>query len=212
MSKPHIELLVEEPSIEAALSELLPKILGVRATWTIHPFQGKNDLLVKLPSRLKGYAAWLTQDAFIIVLVDEDRENCRRLKQQLENAAIDSGLSTRDSRRNGDRIQVVNRIAVEELEARFFGDVPAMVRAYPGIPASLSEKEKYRDPDAIAGGTWEALERVLQKAGYFKGGLAKIEAARSIAGKMNPQHNRSKSFRCFRDALLTLLPETCTQT
>ena len=84
--------------------------------------------------------------------------------------------------------------------------LPAIMQAYPGIPASLSQKAKYRDPDAIAGGTWEALERVLQKAGYFKAGLAKIEAARSIARKMNPQQNRSRSFRCFRDALITLLP------
>ncbi len=205
MSMPHIELLVEESSAEAALSELMPKILGVRATWNIHPFQGKSDLLSKLPGRLKGYAAWLPQDNFIIVLIDEDRENCRRLKQQLESAAGAAGLSTRNSNRNGDRIRVINRIAVEELEAWFFGDVPAMTRAYPGIPASLSRKAKYRDPDAIAGGTWEALERVLRRAGYFKGGLAKTEAARSTR-HMDPQHNRSKSFRCFRDALLTLSP------
>jgi hypothetical protein len=101
---------------------------------------------------------------------------------------------------------VVNRIAVEELEAWFFGDATAIMQAYPGIPASLPQKAKYREPDAIAGGTWEALERVLQRAGYFKGGLAKIEAARSIARKMDPQQNRSISFRCFRDALLTVLP------
>jgi hypothetical protein len=208
MGMPHIELLVEEPSAEAALSELLPKIIGDRATWTIHPHQGKKDLLTKLPSRLKGYASWLPQDASIVVLIDEDRENCRRLKQRLEKAAVDARLSTSNARSRGGRIQVVNRIAVEELEAWFFGDVEALMQAYPRIPATLSQKSRYRDPDAILGGTWEALERVLQKAGYFKGGLPKIEAARSIARKMNPQHNRSRSFCCFRDSLITLLPAT----
>jgi hypothetical protein len=203
---PHIEFLVEEPSAEAALAELMPKIIGDRATWRIHAYQGKNDLLTKLPSRLKGYAGWLPQDCFILVLIDEDRENCRSLKKRLEKASTEAGLSTRSSRRRNDRIQVVNRIAVEELEAWFFGDVPAIRRAYPGIPVGLSQKANYRDPDAITGGTWEALERVLQRAGYFKAGLAKIEAARSIARKMDPQQNRSRSFRCFRDALLTLLP------
>jgi len=206
MSTPHIELLVEEPSTEAALIELLPKIIGTRATWAIHPHQGKKDLLNKLPQRLRGYASWLPHDAYIVVLIDEDRENCRRLKQRLENAASNAGLSTRNSFINGTRIQVVNRIAVEELEAWFFGDAPAIMQAYPGIPPSLSQKAKYREPDAIAGGTWEALERVLQRAGYFKAGLAKIDAARSIARKMDPQQNRSRSFRCFRDALLMLLP------
>jgi hypothetical protein len=203
---PHIEVLVEEASAEAALSELLPKIIGGHATWAIHAYQCKDDLLIKLPSRLKGYRGWLPQDAFILVLIDEDRENCKRLKRRLENAAGDAGLSTRSSRRKGDRIQVVNRIAVEELEAWFFGDVPAIMQAYPGIPASLPQKAKYREPDAIAGGTWEALERVLQRAGYFKAGLAKIDAARSIARRMDPRQNRSRSFRCFRDALLSLLP------
>ncbi|MBP1611005.1 MAG: hypothetical protein H6Q04_3240 [Acidobacteria bacterium] len=206
MSTPHIELLVEEPSAEAALIELIPKIIGSRATWAIHPHQGKKDLLNKLPQRLRGYASWLPHNAYIVVLIDEDRENCKRLKQQLENAASDARLSTRNSPINGTRIQVVNRIAVEELEAWFFGDAPAIMQAYPGIPPSLSQKAKYREPDAIAGGTWEALERVLQRAGYFKAGLAKIDAARSIARKMDPQQNRSRSFRCFRDALLMLLP------
>jgi len=31
----------------------------------------------------------------------------------------------------------------------------------------------------VAGGTWEALERVFRKAGYFKMGFAKIEAAKT---------------------------------
>ena len=63
----------------------------------------------------------------------------------------------------------------------------------PNIPA----KQGYRDPDAIAGGTWEALERVLQRAGYFRSGLRKIEAARAIAEHMDPARNRSASFRSF---------------
>jgi hypothetical protein len=211
MSLPHIEFLVEELSAEAALIELLPKIAGSKATWAIHPHQGKRDLLNKLPQRLRGYASWLPQGAYIVVLIDEDRENCRRLKQRLEDSASIAGLSTRNSSSDGTKIQVVNRIAVEELEAWFFGDAPAIMQAYPGIPARLPHKAKYRDPDAIRGGTWEALEQVLQRAGYFKGGLAKIEVARSIARKMDPQRNRSRSFRCFRDAILMLLPETGTQ-
>lgn len=90
------------------------------------------------------------------------------------------------------------------MEAWFFGDVNALTAAYPGVPATLAKKEKYRDPDAIQGGTWEALERILQRAGYHLGGLSKIEAARAIAKHMTPEHNRSHSFQVFRDALLLL--------
>ncbi|MBM4041653.1 MAG: DUF4276 family protein [Planctomycetes bacterium] len=200
----HLELLVEEPSAEAALSELLPKIVGVQVTWAIHVHQGKRDLLTKLPNRLRAYARWLPRDWAIVVLVDEDREDCLELKGLLQHSAEGAGLSTTARPGPGHSIQVVNRIAVEELEAWFFGDVEALRNAYPGVPATLAGKSKYRDPDAITGGTWEALERVLQRAGYFRGGLAKIEAARCIARVMEPSRNRSRSFCCFRDALAAL--------
>lgn len=50
----HIEFLVEEPSAKAALSNLAPRIVpGVE--FRIIPFQGKHDLLSKLPARLRGY-------------------------------------------------------------------------------------------------------------------------------------------------------------
>ena len=48
------------------------------------------------------------------------------------------------------------------------------------------------------GGTWEALEHILQRAGYFACGVRKIEAARENAKFMLPEGNRSRSFgaRC----------------
>jgi hypothetical protein len=79
--------------------------------------------------------------------------------------------------------------------------VEALHRAYPKIPLSLETRSKYHDPDAIQGGTWEALEKELQRKGYFHGGLAKIEAAKAISAHMNPDQNRSKSFQIFRDGL-----------
>ena len=51
----HIEFLVEEPSAEAALNNLAPLILGPEITFQVHPYNGKPDLLAKLPGRL----AWL---------------------------------------------------------------------------------------------------------------------------------------------------------
>ncbi len=63
------------------------------------------------------------------------------------------------------------------------------------------EKSKFRDADAISGGTWEALERIFQRAGYFRTGLRKLEAAQAIADRMNPAANRSRSFQAFRDVV-----------
>ena len=97
---------------------------------------------------------------------------------------------------------LVNRIAIEELEAWYFGDWPAVCAAYPKVSAHVASKAGYRDPDSIAGGTWEAFERVLQRHGYFRGGLAKIEAARALGAAIDPARNRSVSFGRLRDAVL----------
>lgn len=55
----HLGFLLEEPSIEAALQILLPLLLGIGVTFRLHPFQGKSDLLAKLPARLRAYRSYL---------------------------------------------------------------------------------------------------------------------------------------------------------
>jgi len=201
----HVEFLVEELSMNEALQNLLPKILGETITFDIHPYQGKFDLISKLPERLRAYKSWLPPEHKIVVLVDEDREDCKLLKEKLETIAIDAGFSTKKSVSPGRQFQVLTRIAIEELEAWFFGDVQALNKAYPGVSPNLGNQAKYRDPDAITGGTWEALEKVLQRAGYHKGGLEKIKAAREISLHMNLSNNRSKSFQTFYDGLLKII-------
>ena len=197
-------LFVEEQSAEEALHLILPNLLKDCASYEVHPFRGKPALLSRLPNRLKGYASWLPNDFKIVVLIDEDRQDCVELKARLERIAADAGLITKTSAEGGQEFNVVNRLAVEELEAWFFGDIEAVCSAYPRVPPSISHKAKFRDPDAITGGTWEALERMLQKYGYHLGGLQKIQAARDIAVHMDPARNTSNSFQVFRDALLEL--------
>lgn len=199
----HVEFLVEEPSVEVMLDAVLPKCLDPGVTYAIHPFRGKMDLLKKLPARLKGYGA-LRDELKIVVLVDEDRQDCLSLKNQLEDAARQAGLPTKTACAPDQTWRVLNRIVVEELEAWFFGDLQALRSAYPRVPASLAKQAAYRDPDAIKGGTWEALERVLQRAGYCQGGLHKTHVAKDVSRYMNPAANTSKSFQCFLAGLQAL--------
>ena len=201
----HIEFLVEEPSAEAALQHLLPKIFGDVATFIIHPYQGKPDLLKKLPVHLKGYRQWLPEDWRIVILVDADDDDCLKLKAQLEWMAQNAGFVTKSTVLPGQPFQVLNRLAVEELEAWLFGDVEAINVAYPRVSPTLEKKEKYRNPDAIAGGTWEALERLLQELNYFPEGLPKIRVAREVSRHMDPARNRSRSFQVFRQGLMDLI-------
>jgi hypothetical protein len=201
----HLEFLVEERSAEAALIHILAKILPPDCRYDIRVFQGKQDLLEKLPVRLRAYASTMTPDDRLIILVDEDRQDCHALKARLEQAAHYAGLITRSQVLPGMPCQVLNRIAIEELEAWFFGDVLALRQAYPRLPEGLARKAGSRNPDAISGGTWEALQRTLQKAGYFPGGLAKIEVARQVAAYMDPDRNTSRSFQVFRDSLRAMV-------
>jgi hypothetical protein len=196
----HIEFLVEEYSAQVVLENILPKMLLAETSFAVRPFRGKPDLLKNLPARLKGYKQ--IPNCQVVVLVDRDNDDCQELKTKLEDVARDIGLVTKSSISSCDQcFQVLNRIAIEELEAWFFGDINALVMAYPGVPVSLASKTKYRDPDAITGGTAEALERVLQRAGYHRGRLEKVKAARDISPHMDPVSNRSQSFQVFRKGL-----------
>lgn len=194
-------VFVEEYSMEAALEQLLPKLLG-EVEFQVIRFQCKDDLLKKAPDRLRGYASWLPAGWRILVLVDRDDNDCSVLKAALEKMAAAAGLSSKTVAGQGQCFQVVSRIAIEELEAWFFGDWAAVQAAFPRVPANIAQKAGFRDPDAIAGGTWEALERVLKKAGYFSTGLRKLALARSVAGHMDIQNNRSRSFQAFVEAVM----------
>ena len=141
-------VLVEEPSMEMALEQLLPRMLA-GADFQIIRFQCKDDLLKNLPDRLRGYSQWLPADWAILVLVDQDDDDCRALKQAMERVAANARLMSKTRAGHGQRFQVANRIAVEELEAWFFGDWLAVQAAYPRVSATQMSKQGFRDPDAL---------------------------------------------------------------
>lgn len=199
MSVEHVEILVEDPSTEAALRALAPEVLG-STSFQVYPYQCKHDLLKRLEERLRGYSRWLPPDWRIMVIVDRDNDDCHYLKARLEDIARRGFLTSR-STVVGRSHPVVNRLAIEELEAWYFGDWDAVRAAYPRVPPTIPSRAGYRNPDAVRGGTWEAFERVLQRVGYFRGGLRKIEAARTVAPHMKPERNRSRSFQVFHAAL-----------
>jgi hypothetical protein len=93
MTVAHVEVLVEEPSAEAALRILLPKMLS-DASFEVYPHSCKDDLLKRLPDRLRGYAAWIPDDWRIVVVVDRDDDDCQELKKSLEAIAMKAGLTT----------------------------------------------------------------------------------------------------------------------
>ena len=200
MPASHFEFHVEEPSMEAFLAAWLPNLLPQHCTFDIFPYPGKPALLRRLGSRLRGYAKWMPPEYRIVVVVDRDRDECEELKVILERICESAGLRSRRAA-GGPDWQVVTRIAIEELEAWYFGDWTAVRTAYPRVSAKLPARFARHGSDAIRGGTWEAFERVLQRYGYFKQGLAKVQAANAIGKHIDPARNRSASFAVFRDAI-----------
>ena len=169
--------------MEAFLRVVLPMILG-RTQFKIRQFQNKDQLLKRLPTRLQGYAQWITADYKIVVLVDRDNEDCEKLKAQLEQMALNASLATR-SQPAGGQFTVINRIVIEELEAWYFGDWQAVQKAYPRRypvhPGTITIPRPRRD----SGRPWEHFEPVLQT------GRVTIETA---CARLKPQNRSAHSW------------------
>lgn len=182
----HLEFLVEEPSMEAFLRTALPRMIPDICSFSVHAFRGKPDLLAKLHLRLRGYKRWIPPNYRIVVLVDRDNQDCHALKAELESVARRTTLPTR-SRVGGSRWRIANRIVIEELEAWYFGDWEAVCAAYPRVSKGVPRQARYRDPDAIAGGTWEAFERIMKRSRVLYDGLEKDRGGAGGRGSHPPR-------------------------
>jgi len=203
MTISRLEILVEERSMEEFLDILIPSV-APSLKYQIYSYNGKPDLLKKLPDRLKGYKKWLPSDWRIMVVLDSDGKDCREIKCLLDSVADASGLITRTAAKNDEKsepirgCQVVNRIVVEELEAWYFGDWTAVCEVFPSLNKNFVNRPKYRTPDSISD-PCEAMEHQLRKYGYVrpKEHMPKIITAQKIAARLHPDRNTSKSFKCL---------------
>ena len=100
MTLKHLEALVEEPSMEALLTVLLPKLIG-DATFRIYAHTSKDILLGRLASRLKAYRQMLQPGWVVLVLIDQDDDDCQALKRSLEREAAAADLISRTGAAGG---------------------------------------------------------------------------------------------------------------
>ncbi len=133
----HFEILVEDQSGKVALDILVPKIIGENHTFDVKSYKGvgripvkmnssvdasKRILLANLPRLLAGYGkSWQKYPAVVIVVCDLDDKCLKSFRDELINLlnACNPRPETRFC------------IAIEEGEAWFFGDIPAIKKAYP---------------------------------------------------------------------------------
>ncbi len=164
-----IHILVEGSSEFALLQHWARRLLKSHPV-KIHPLQGKgnlpNDLqstpnprsrglLDQLPAKLRGFAKYLRPETDrVLVLVDSDDDDTAELTTRIEHTA----------RTVSPELRVIVRLAVEETEAFYLGDLTGLKRAFPR--ANLKCARAYR-PDSICG-TWELFGRVVGDAGGNK--------------------------------------------
>lgn len=214
----HFEILVEDQSGKKALDILVPKIIGADHTFTVHPCKGigripknlgsndnagKRILLDQLPRLLQGYGNAFSNypadfPAAVILVCDLDGKCLRTFRQELLN--ILNACNPRPDTRFC--------IAIEEGEAWFLGDIPAVKTAYPKAKSAVLNA--YVN-DSISG-TWERLadavynggSTALSGKGWQAVGAEKSQWAENISPHMDVERNASPSFVYFRQKLLEL--------
>jgi hypothetical protein len=179
---------LEEASAKAMLEVLVPRLAPPGAAFHLRcvVFEGKQDLERNLEQKLRGY---LTPNAKFFVLRDQDREDCRKLKQRLKKICV-----------KAKRPATVVRIACRELESFYLGDLRAVEKAL-GLKnlARRQSTEKFRDPDQLQNPAAE-LESLT---GYI---YQKVGGSRAIAAELNPHQSRSKSYLQLVTAITAALP------
>jgi hypothetical protein len=209
----HIEILVEDSSGERTLKHLLPKLIKPTHSWRLHSYKGigripknlksnadpsKRILLDRLPQILRGYGKTPGIDAVVVVL-DSDRRNCVEFLQELNALAVKCQPAPG---------KILFRIAIEEMEAWYFGDRTALTEAYPSAKADVLKRYVQ---DSVCD-TWELFadavhpggSAVIKKAGWPLPGQLKHEWAEKISPLLEPDRNVSPSFCKLRDGLRRL--------
>lgn len=158
------------------LDELLPRILPEGVSFLTIPHNGKRALEKSIPKKLRGWNE--PGDVRFIILHDQDTKDCRELKQSLLSLCEGTGKP------------VLIRIACQEMESWYFGDMQALAAAYnnPKL-CKISAQKRYRIPDLISSPK-EELYRIIPEH-------QQIAGAKRVAPHMDIERNTSESFRQF---------------
>lgn len=187
-----LHFLVEGPSEVAFVERWATRLLPgheIRA----HPHQGKGrlprvgekadprqrGLLDQLAAKLRGFGRSLDpQLERVVILVDADADPCVELLRRLDELV--KGISPAPT--------VLFRIAIEELEAFYLGDLAALAKAF---PEHDREAARQYVPDSICG-TAELFGKIIDD-----GGLNKVKWAEAMGPRVttNPARSRSPSFK-----------------
>ncbi len=167
---------LEEPSAKAMLEGILPRILPIEFVCRYIVFEGKQDMHKQLVRKLRH---WQEDNSYFIVMRDQDRGDCKKIKNDLFVLCKEAGRNT-----------ALIRIVCHELESFYLGDLDA-VEAGLGVKniASQKSRAKFRNPDNLVNAADE-LKKITQNK------YQKLSGSRSIGTKLLLDgENKSTSFR-----------------
>ncbi len=87
-----IDFFTEEESAGIILDAILPQLLPDGTEWNVYSFHGKNDMLQKLPNRLRAYRHRPLSSRKVVVLIDSDHQDRSELKFRLNRLRRRRGL------------------------------------------------------------------------------------------------------------------------
>lgn len=167
--------LLEEPSMEALLQGLLPRLFPELCFLCV-PHEGKDDLDNSIRRTLRD---WRTPGDRFVVVRDNDGADCTLVKDSILQFC-----------RDGRREDTLIRIVCQELEAWYLGDPDAMAEAFGDQSLkNIRNRNKYRNPDA--------LPKPSDDVARLVNGYRKIAGARNMANHLSRDTNRSRSFTVF---------------
>ena len=172
--------LLEEPSMKLLLEGLLPRLMPgwvAGRHFLCVPHQGKSDLDRSIPRKL---SAWKIRGDRFVIVRDNDGADCEAVLKRITGLCAAAG-----------RPDTLVRLACQELEAWYLGDLAAVAAAFELPKAnSPAHRKKFAAPDA-----WQKPSVELERlAPCFQKGAG----ARAMAQHLRePEHNRSYSYGKF---------------
>ena len=167
---------LEEPSAEAMLQGLLPRILPATVTPRFIVFEGKQDLEKQLVRKLRNYRV---PGARFIIMRDKDAGDCYQVKKVIVQKCIEAG-----------RPDTIVRIACHELESWYLGDLAAVELGL-GKPRLLhfQDNPMFLHPDDYPSPSQTLIKLVPE--------YQKVGGSRAIGPHLDINNTRSTSFKVF---------------
>ena len=175
----NVLFLLEEESAEEMLRKFLPRCFPtLRCTY--RRFSGVNNLLNRLEKTIRNH---VDAQCPIVILCDQDDNDCTERKEHVLARCKKSGQHSR----------CIIRIACHELESWYLAQLD-IVASRLGVPELTGRQQRYNNPDNVAKPSKE-LERITKRQ------YQKIKGSRIMGQHLDPDVERSISFKHFVDAL-----------